>query len=222
MSVMQYSEVAKYRYEAPGLTTVSVTHDLIGRHGRIAPVLLHHIEQLKAKGPLRVLDFGAYDRALGRSLERIELPCTYHSLDVDTSFGHEYHGIDEVEGSYDVIGMFELIEHVPYSEVDNLLHRAYQLLTPGGRLFISTPNPNHPTRFFSDVSHIQHWPSHDLFALLRHVGFERTAIEMYGVIYRTPGLMPSIISGIRNLLWRVIGIERRGGILAIAAKSQGG
>lgn len=218
MAIPSFSEIVRYRSEVPGLRTIAVTHDLIGRQGRIAPVLLRHLELLSRRKSFRVLDIGAYDRAFGRALEGTRLPFAYYSLDVDNSMPHDFHGPDEANGPFDVIGMFELIEHLPYEQVDQLLHKAYDLLAPEGRLFISTPNPFHPTQYFSDVSHVQHWPPHDLYALLRHVGFSREQVEVYGVIYRPAEPFRALLTGVRNFLWRAIGIDRRGGLLAIAIR----
>ncbi len=220
MPTPSFSEIARYRGEAPELMTVVVTHDMIGRHGKIAPVLLGQLERAGARGALRVLDVGAYDRAFGRAIDRCGLPCTYHSVDVDGSRAHDFRDLSQVTGSYDVIAMFELIEHLPYEDVDKLLHQAWALLSPEGRLFISTPHPFHPTRYFSDVSHKQHWPPDDLYALLRHVGFAGENIQAFGVIYLPSNPLRSCITRIRNLIWRIIGLEICGGILAIAKKGR--
>ena len=220
MATPSFSEIARYRTEFNGLRTIKVTHDLIGRRGKIADILARHLEQLGHTKPFKVLDIGAYDRAFGCALESMRLPCTYYSQDIDNSMAHDFSRLDEVSGVFDVIAMFELIEHLAYEEVDELLHKAYDLLAPAGRLFISTPNPSHPTRYFSDVSHKQHWPAHDLYALLRHVGFQGEWIEMYGVVYMPMGLLQRALAGIRNVIWHAIGIDRRGGVLAIAIKGQ--
>jgi SAM-dependent methyltransferase len=218
MAIPSFSEIARYRDEAPSLKMIAVTHDLIGRHGTIATVLQRHLELISRKKSFKVLDIGAYDRAFGRALENIHLPCRYYSLDIDNSMDHEFHGLDEVNESFDVVSMFELIEHLPYEQVDEMLHEAYALVEPDGRLFISTPNPFHPTRYFSDVSHKQHWPPNDLYALLRHVGFAEENIQLFGVIYLPSDPLRRCITQIRNLIWRLIGFDIRGGILAIATK----
>ena len=220
MPTPSFSEIARYRAEAPALRTIAVTHDLIGRHGRIAAVLQRHLALLGRTKSFKVLDVGAYDRAFRRSLERTKLPCMYSSLDVDNSTAHDFDGIDKVKGSFDVIAMFELIEHLPYEQVDDLLHKAYSLLAPQGRLFISTPNPFHPVQYFSDAGHTQHWPADDLYALLRHIGFSKHQIEICGVIYNPPEPFRRLLSEIRSLIWQVIGIDRRGGLLAIAIKGE--
>ncbi len=201
---------------------IAVSHDLIGRHGSVAPVLRRCLATLGPGKRLRVLDVGAFDRAFGKALDRCGFTLTYHSLDVDGSAAHDFRSIEEVRETYDAIAMFELIEHLSYEDVDKLLHAAYGLLAPGGCLLVSTPNPLHPERYFSDASHKQHWPAHDLYALLRHVGFAKADIEMLGVVYMPLGRLRRGLTYCRNLAWRVMGLETRGGILAIATRKGDG
>ena len=213
-----FSQIAHYRTQLGRLKTIRVKHDLIGRQGEIALILQRHLLSIARERHLRVLDIGAYDKAFGRALARHNPDFTYHSVDVDSSNEHEYHDIRDVNGTYDAICMFELIEHLALPEAIELLRRAYSLLNPGGRMFISTPNPDHPTRYFSDVTHKQPWPAGDLYAVLRGLGFSRTHVEMYGVIYTPPNLSRLLLMELRHIMWHFIGIERRGGILAIATK----
>ena len=219
-----FSEIAEYRTEAPPLRRTSAACDLIGRHGAIAPVLSQHLRSLPSHPSPTVLDVGAYDRALGKALERSGVGCKYYSVDTDDARQHDFRSLTEVSGSYDVVAMFELIEHLSYDEVDELMHAAYRLLAPGGLLMISTPNPYHPTRFFSDASHKQHWPPLDLYGFLRHVGFPRQQVWMYGVTYRgVPSLRGAprmLLQYFREAVWRLIGLDTCGGLLAVAAKSK--
>jgi hypothetical protein len=222
--VPNFSEVAKYRNEFAGLKTIIVVHDLIGRRGPIAPILRQQAMSIRKGEPLRILDIGAYDRVLERSLASCNLVSIYHSVDIDTSYRHDFNDISDVTENYDLICMSELVEHLTLKEVDKLLHRAFALLLDGGKLYLSTPNPFHPTRYFADMTHKQHWPAPDLFAMLRHVGFEKSSIEIYGVLFRDQFSFPNayklIIDSVRNTIWRVLGLESRGGIIAFATKTQ--
>lgn len=221
--VPNFTEIVRYRLQAPRLKTIKVVHDLIGRHGPISPFLRDQAKRTRKGKPLRVLDIGAYDRALGHSLAACNLAGAYHSVDLDLSHPHEFHDIGEVTEKYDLICVFELIEHLSLEAVAELFHRVIGLLLPGGKLLVSTPNPFYPTRFFADMTHRQHWPAHDLFALLRHVGFDQHDIEMYGIVFRERFSVSSApklcVDWLRNAVWRVIGLEIRGGILAIATKT---
>jgi 2-polyprenyl-3-methyl-5-hydroxy-6-metoxy-1,4-benzoquinol methylase len=44
------------------------------------------------------------------------------------------------DGSFDVITIIELVEHIDRGQAIDLFKRAYNLLKPGGRLIITTPN----------------------------------------------------------------------------------
>jgi 2-polyprenyl-3-methyl-5-hydroxy-6-metoxy-1,4-benzoquinol methylase len=46
-------------------------------------------------------------------------------------------------GPYDVLLMGELIEHVPFAALDDLIEKSGRLLARGGRLLLTTPNPHY-------------------------------------------------------------------------------
>jgi 2-polyprenyl-3-methyl-5-hydroxy-6-metoxy-1,4-benzoquinol methylase len=46
-------------------------------------------------------------------------------------------------GPYDVLLMGELIEHVPFAALDDLIEQSTRLLAQGGRLLLTTPNPHY-------------------------------------------------------------------------------
>ena len=46
-------------------------------------------------------------------------------------------------GPYDALLMGELIEHVPFGALDDLIEQSTRLLAPGGRLLLTTPNPHY-------------------------------------------------------------------------------
>jgi SAM-dependent methyltransferase len=223
MPVPNHKEIVDFRREAPRLTRIKVKHDPIGRTGSLSPIVKSCVVRIGGGKPLRVLDIGAYDKALGKSLAANGLALAYHSVDKDEGYRHDFRDMDEVSDQYDLICMFELIEHLTLEEADSLLHRAYEHLDPGGGLCVSTPNPFDPIRFFGDITHRQHWPAPDLFAMLRHVGFSREQIQMYGLVFvgefamrRAPRIL---LDGARRMVWRALGLETRGGILAIATKT---
>lgn len=224
MKTPSFSEILDYKREMGDLKTIVVKHDLIGRQGTLAPVLQNHFRRVGMSDTLRVLDIGAYDRVLERSLAKCRLKSIYHSIDIDSSGKHDFHDIKEVTENYNAICMFELIEHLTFEEGCKLLYQVYNLLEPGGEVYISTPNPFHPTRYFSDVTHKQHWPASDLFAILRNLGFERNKIEMYGIIYRDllsiSNLKRFSVRYLRDFAWRLLGFDIRGGFFAIATKSK--
>ena len=46
-------------------------------------------------------------------------------------------------GPYDALLMGELIEHVPFAALDDLVEQSTRLLADGGRLLLTTPNPHY-------------------------------------------------------------------------------
>ena len=59
-----------------------------------------------------ILDVGAFDRALG---ERIRSRCPsvrYKSMDIDSTYPHDYYSLEEIRETFDVILLFEVIEHL--------------------------------------------------------------------------------------------------------------
>lgn len=47
------------------------------------------------------------------------------------------------DNSYEALLMGELIEHVPFVALDDLIEQSMRLLTHGGRLLLTTPNPHY-------------------------------------------------------------------------------
>jgi len=83
--------------------------------------------------------------------------------------------IDAVDSSFDVVVSGEFIEHIYPDEVLKTLQELYRIIKPGGRLLITTPNPNYLRLKLTGGSvlggaHVsQHYPS-DLKQQLESVG----------------------------------------------------
>lgn len=75
--------------------------------------------------------------------------------------------------SYDVVTLFEIIEHVPRPLA--LLEEARALLRPGGTLIVSTPNrlgvPRVPAALDSPPHHLTRWTPHSLRTALGRASF---------------------------------------------------
>lgn len=69
--------------------------------------------------------------------------------------------IQDIEGiTFDAIGMFDVLEHVPYPK--EILDHAYRLLKPGGIVYIYVPNYNSASRVLMGADAHFIWPSHHL------------------------------------------------------------
>lgn len=107
-------------------------------------------------------------------------------------------------GSIDVIASFETIEHVP--DAAAALAEFRRVLTPGGRLCISTPNDTGPT------AHHAHSFTPDAFESLLRERF--TTVEMFGQVTGDPTFDPALPPGVFR---RHIGQPRPAVLLAAAS-----
>ncbi len=118
-----------------------------------------------------VLDIGAGPGGFRELLARQRPAAEYASLDVDPDHAHDYASIDEVDRSFDVAVLLEIIEHVPLEEAVDLFGKVAALLRPGGRIVVSTPNIQHPNWFWRDATHITPFAYRDLAGWLLGAGF---------------------------------------------------
>ena len=108
-------------------------------------------DYLLLKRPNRVVEYTGVDAAP----PRVDFP-VYRSL------------ADAPERKFDLILMSETAEHMPAETfVSEYLLRFPALLEPDGVLVVSVPNPLAPAVLQRDVTHVQHYPWYDLYALLR-------------------------------------------------------
>ncbi len=119
----------------------------------------------------RLLDIGASDHTLSRQLKEAGLNVKYMSLDVDRNFEHDYYGLDEIEGSFDVITAFEVIEHISPAEIMEIFKKAQKHLKKGGYFIISTPNVCHPVLFWRDCTHITPVRYDEVYGFFHALGF---------------------------------------------------
>jgi hypothetical protein len=123
---------------------------------------------------MRLLDIGANNRSLKVYLDAcLNFAVAYKSMDVDRSHEHDFHSLDEIQESFDAIGCFEVVEHMTPGMALEIFRRAHQLLTPKGRMFVSTPNVYHPMSFWSDATHITPFRIRHLAGWMATAGFSR-------------------------------------------------
>jgi len=142
---------------------------------RHTSILLDRIES-----GISVLEVGAYDRNILQKIDLNSLNVDYRSLDRDDTLHHDYYDMSHVDRSFDQVWMFEVIEHLELAGACDLLLEIFQLLKPGGRVILSTPNGHHPHRF-REPHHLTPFKFDNLGGLLAFAGFDVEAI------YRTHG-----------------------------------
>ncbi len=124
----------------------------------------------EVKDRAKVLDVGAYKREL---CERIKLrfpSITCKTMDIDKAQFHDYYSLDEISETFDIIILSEVIEHFEFKEGISVLHKLSGLLNIGSKIIVSTPNINHPNRYW-DSDHKTPYRYDEIGGALLAVGF---------------------------------------------------
>lgn len=120
---------------------------------------------------IRFLDVGAHSKELGESLSKHCPGLVYKTMDIDREKEHDYYSIEDVDHKFDFINLSEVIEHLPFEKGVWLLKNIYNILAPGGKLYLSTPNLHHPNRFW-DIDHKTPYRYDEIAAVLLALGFQ--------------------------------------------------
>jgi SAM-dependent methyltransferase len=128
---------------------------------------------------MRILDVGASDRRMQKKIHEVHPDILYKSMDIDCSVPHDYHSLDAIKEQFDLIILFEVIEHLDLEQGIEMLSRLHELLVDGGQLIISTPNIFNPGRFWIDATHKTAYSYEELGGIVLSQG-----LEVLG-IYRT-------------------------------------
>ncbi|WP_275547208.1 class I SAM-dependent methyltransferase [Pseudomonas sp. Marseille-Q0931] len=128
-----------------------------------------HLTRSRAEKPGRLLDIGCGNGAflsraidMGWQVQGCEIDpkavATCRSIGIDATEGDAFHP-SLLEQSFDVITMSHVLEHV--TDQPQLLQRAYNLLRPGGMLWLALPNPESiGLRVSGSAWHALHPPYH--------------------------------------------------------------
>jgi len=82
---------------------------------------------------------------------------------------------------YDLVLMFDVLEHIAVAEQISMLRTVYASLRPGGRIVVQVPNANSPLAArwrYGDFTHTSSFTEHSLAFVLANAGFERVATPM--------------------------------------------
>jgi SAM-dependent methyltransferase len=167
----------------------------------------------------KVLDIGASNRNLQSRLKRHFPLLIYKSMDIDRDQFHDFYSLEEIQESFDVVFLFEVIEHLDLEEGVRFLKRIYDFLNEGGRLILTTPNVFNPSRFWRDATHKVAYCYDELGGLLLAQGFQvmgmyRTYSDAFHrYFFRLYVMAP---------LHRYLGIDFAKSILVIAEKRSSG
>ncbi len=166
----------------------------------------------------RVLDFGAADRGWESKVRAIAPDAEYRSLDADRSTRQDFYRLEDVRGAYDLILMIEVIEHLSFADGLALLPRLRDVLVPGGRLLLTTPNAAHPIQYWRDPTHRTCWHHESLGAALLEAGF--TDLRFFRVHHaKLPAFL--LVRALARVSIRWLGIDFAGTIAVSAARPAG-
>ena len=177
------------------------------------PLMVKHIRNGE-----KILDIGASNRDLEERLKRHYPNLTYKSMDVDKQQRHDFYSLEEIREAFDVVLMFEVIEHLELEEGVALLKRSYDLLNEGGRLILTTPNVFNPGRFWRDATHRVAYCYDELGGLLLAQGFSITGMyRTYNDVFHRYFFRVYVMAPVH----RYLGIDFAKSILIVAEKKSG-
>jgi SAM-dependent methyltransferase len=202
-----WSEQYKFRREAAARFGPIFSLPLVKR---VRDVLLDCV-----RDRARVLEVGAGDRRMGRLLGDRRAGVEYRSLDIDAKGVHDYRGFAEVDGRFDCVFAFEVVEHIAFDELPAWLRSLSDALVPGGMLLLSTPNTYYPPAYLRDASHRTPLCYDELAALVAAAGLEVTRIVR---VYHDPIHRVLLRRYAFGWLFRLIGIDFSRQIVLVAEK----
>jgi len=164
----------------------------------------------------KVLEIGASNRELEKRIKDTFPRVVYKSLDIDPAYRHDYSSLDEVREPFDLVLLFEVIEHLSLEEGRQMVARLPAILNPGGRVILTTPNVYTPGQYWKDVSHLVPYHYEELGGLFLSQGLN--IVEMRRLFRKS--LAGFILKGYcLSPLFRFLGIDFSDSILLVARKN---
>lgn len=177
----------------------------------------HYAVMTKLKNINSMLEIGAGDRALKQWADKQWPGIEYASFDIDRNRYHDFYSLDEIDGQYDLVAMFEIIEHIRPEQAYETLLAAAQHLKPGGYIVISSPNIYYPPEFLRDATHITPWCYDELGGIIALSGFE---VDQLYRIYNQSLIKQFLRRFCGYPLFRLLGIDYAKQIVAVGRKTQ--
>lgn len=138
------------------------------------PLIKRRSEVLRGvlKDGARVLDVGAGMRSTKDEIARLGINVRYKSMDVDRENDHDFYDLGDVQETFDVVTLFEVIEHLSLPDGLAMLKRLADITAENGIIVLSTPNIFNPSRFMRDATHRTFYAYDEICGLLNLAGFE--------------------------------------------------
>ena len=171
------------------------------------------LEELRAGA--RVLEIGSSDRKYEALLRESFPGLSFKSMDIDRETKHDYYSLDDIRESFDAVLLFEVLEHMQFAEAVDLLARAYDLLAPGGRLILTTPNVAHPTHYYRDPTHVTAYSHESVGGILTGLGYEVTSCWR---IYNAPFVQKALHRYVAAPLHEFLNVDFAHTLMAVARR----
>ena len=162
-----------------------------------------------------VLEIGASNRRLEKRLKAFHPQLRYKSMDTDPSYSHDYSSFEEIRETFDVVLLFEVIEHIDLKSGGEMVAKIYQILNPGGRVILSTPNIYTPGQYWKGVDHLTAYHYEELGAVFLSQGFHIVDIRR---VYNDPFVQYVMKVYLLTPLFRFLNIDFTKSILLVARK----
>jgi len=162
-----------------------------------------------------VLEIGASNRRLEKRLKAFHPNLQYKSMDIDPSYPHDYSSFEEIRETFDVVLLFEVIEHIDLKGGDEMVAKIYQILNPGGRVILSTPNIYTPGQYWKGVDHVTAYHYEELGALFLSQRFDIVDIRR---VYNAPLLEYVMKVYLLTPVFRFLKIDFTKSILLVARR----
>jgi len=174
------------------------------------PFILKYLKEGEA-----VLEIGAYKRELGGRIKKYYPNILYKSLDIDPSCQHDYTSLEDVKEKFGMVFLFEVIEHLDWESGREMVARIFEILKPGGRVILTTPNIYTPGQYWKDVSHRTPYHYEELGGLFLSQRFE--SIELFR-LFNAPLLRYVMKVYLFSFVFRFLKIDFTKSILLVARK----
>ncbi len=179
---------------------VALADRLRGDCAEIVQRLRYYVPMIKENAVLRSGQWPAVDLGCGRGewltllaaegIAALGLELNPHHIAQCQQDGHQVIHAEALAwlnqrpaASVALISAFQLIEHLPFAALAQLVTQAARVLVPGGLLLLETPNPENlitaAHSFYLDPTHHQPLPPQLLELMLDYYGF--TAIEIHRI-----------------------------------------
>ena len=174
------------------------------------PIVLRYLKEGES-----VLEIGAYNREIGERIKNHYPSVVYKSMDIDPSYPHDYSNFEEIQEPFDMVLLFEVVEHLDLNEGQEMVENIHRVLKPGGRVIMTTPNVYTPGRYWKDVTHRTPYHYEELGGLLLDGKFELLEICR---LFNEPIISFLMKVYLFSGLFRFLGIDFTKSILVVALR----